>query len=299
MYSGTYMLPKYVCIYRRMAMSLFKKLFGFEIAGDQRKDYIKFIFFIALVIIIGCFIGTFLCSSNIKSYLRELGKENKTAGFDREIFIGNLKHNIPNLGAVDINESGIGTIREVVIKNTGEVFYASDDGKNIFIGAWVDETGKNLTKEKMDKIAKVKFEEDIKQIDKTAAIKISEGKGTNEVIEFTDVDCPFCKRSESFFTAPDSDVTRYIFLTPLDSLHPEAAKKSVHILCSADRAAEYKKVIAGEVDKFTGCPEGEEMLKIHRSAGEKMGVQGTPQFYVNGAHYAGANPLVYEAIKKK
>ncbi len=130
-------------------------------------------------------------------------------------------------------------------------------------------------------------------IDTDLGIKI--GNGKKEVIEFTDVDCPFCKRAEDFFK--NADVTRYIFLYPLDIYHPDAAMKSVHILCSADPAEEYIKVINGHISEFNSCREGEETLKIHRAYGARLGVSGTPFFRIDGTDINGADPKIAEMIK--
>lgn len=277
---------------------MFKKLFGFAIENPTPKQYFGACFLLFIFTILGGAIGFLFGSYAMnEKIIKNYDKSVHSVALDNETFVGNLKKNIPNLKTVTISETSLNGLREVVISDSGEVFYASNDGKNIFIGAWVDENGKNITKEKMDVLAKEKFAKKIKDIDKNIAIKI--GNGTNEVIEFTDVDCPFCKQAEGFFDTLNSDATRYVFLTPIDSLHPDAAKKSIHVLCASDPAIEYKRLMSGELTAFNTCQKGEDLLKAHRIIGEKMEIQGTPQFFVNGVHFGGANPLIYEEIKKK
>ena len=51
---------------------------------------------------------------------------------------------------------------------------------------------------------------------------------------FSDADCPFCHKLEEEMKAVDN-VTVYTFLYPIDTLHPDAARKSRQIWCAADR----------------------------------------------------------------
>ena len=66
------------------------------------------------------------------------------------------------------------------------------------------------------------------------AVKRVKGKGERKMAIFTDPDCPFCKRIEGDLAKVDN-VTIYMFLFPIDSLHPKAADKAKRIWCSPDR----------------------------------------------------------------
>ena len=65
------------------------------------------------------------------------------------------------------------------------------------------------------------------------------GTGERKLVIFSDADCPFCARLEQELKSVDN-VTIYTFLYPIDSLHPDAARKSRMIWCSADKVKAYE-----------------------------------------------------------
>ena len=118
-------------------------------------------------------------------------------------------------------------------------------------------------------------------VDLDKAIKVGTGKIT--VIEFTDPDCPYCRRAEEFF-AKRSDVTRYIFLVPLP-MHPDAPAKAQYILSAADGAKAYAEVFGGSLDrkKPEGITEqGKKRQAEHEQIARKAGVGGMPTFIISG-----------------
>lgn len=199
-----------------------------------------------------------------------------------------------DFGALTIKDSMIFGLKEITVQKTGEVFYSNCDGSLLFVGAIIDKTGKNLTKDAIDKAVKNIFEEKTKNIDKSIAVKM--GKGEHELIVFTDPDCPYCRAAEAMFAKNPINAVRYIYFTPLDSIHPDAAKKAVHILCSANPAEELMKVMKNEITEFPNqCDEGKKKLELHRKLASELGVSGTPTFYLNGQRFVGADPRMYEA----
>lgn len=219
--------------------------------------------------------------------------------YDEATFKTNLSK-FKDFGQIDVTNSPILGLKQIAVKSTGEIFYANNAGDVVIVGVMLDTNGKNLTKEAVDKINQIKFKEVSKSIDKSLAIKI--GNGKHELIAFTDPDCGYCRAAESMFkeNADKLDVTKYIFFTPLDSIHPEAAAKTVHILCSTNPAEELEKVMRNEITEFPNqCEEGKAKLAKHREIGAILGVNGTPTFYIDGVRYVGANPEIIEKISKK
>lgn len=129
-----------------------------------------------------------------------------------------------------------------------------------------------------------------------AAIRI--GDGPHQVIEITDPDCPYCRRAQGFLRER-TDLTRYVFLAPL--AHPGAARKVAYILQAEDPAAALEDAMDGALDApealegFTPTAEAEALAASHLRAAQRLGVEGTPWFHVDGATaVAGANQGAFE-----
>lgn len=206
---------------------------------------------------------------------------------------GKLKETFKNMPIDSFKESVIPGLYEVV---TGtQVIYFSPKGYLFFGEIWDAENGKSITAERRQEIESKK----VKTIPADKAIRI--GKGPKKVIEFSDPDCPYCRRASEFFDKRD-DVTRYVFFVPLRQLHPNAEKKAKFILCSKDTEKTYKEVYSGKYDKEDvvipkDCEEtSSKMLKEMEAIAASVGVTGTPLFYIEGQKVMGANIPEIEKI---
>jgi thiol:disulfide interchange protein DsbC len=131
--------------------------------------------------------------------------------------------------------------------------------------------------------------ERLKNLPLDKALKI--GSGPKKVIEFTDPDCPYCRKVDNFLSKR-TDVTRYVYFVPLRKIHPDAEKKARYILSQSDRDKAFHEVFEGALDgKPLSIADGtqqqqlEEMEKV--AAG--LGVRGTPALWIEGAHVNGAD----------
>jgi thiol:disulfide interchange protein DsbC len=118
-------------------------------------------------------------------------------------------------------------------------------------------------------------------LDLDKAVKVGSGKIT--VIEFTDPDCPYCRKAEEFF-GKRTDVTRYVFLVPLP-MHPDAPAKAQYILSSTDGGTAYTSVMGGSLDnkKPEGITEqGKQRLAEHEQIAKNARVGGMPTFVISG-----------------
>ncbi|MDD2321934.1 MAG: thioredoxin fold domain-containing protein [Geobacteraceae bacterium] len=113
---------------------------------------------------------------------------------------------------------------------------------------------------------------------------ITIGNGPKTVIEFTDPDCPFCRKASKYFEER-SDVTRHVFFFPLPR-HLKAKEKVRFVLSQSDRANAYRAVMSGRMDnvqKLEGITskgirlqeEQFEIAKTHK-------VDSTPTFMISG-----------------
>jgi len=89
---------------------------------------------------------------------------------------------------------------------------------------------KNLTGERRQKLSAIPFDE----LPLEHAFKRVKGKGERKLAVFSDPDCPWCRKLETEL-AKLENVTVYMFLYPIESLHPEAPEISRQIWCSPDR----------------------------------------------------------------
>ncbi|MBV6341398.1 DsbC family protein [Candidatus Magnetobacterium casense] len=133
-------------------------------------------------------------------------------------------------------------------------------------------------------------------IDKAVRI----GMGRNIVVEFTDPDCPYCRKLADYMNKR-KDVTRYVFLFPLTQIHPQAQEKSVFILCSKNNAKALEDVMSGKYDKEKIPPcknpqEATQLLEEHKQMATSVGVTSTPTLIVNGQRVNGADFALIEKI---
>ena len=138
------------------------------------------------------------------------------------------------------------------------------------------------------------------------------------IIEFSDFQCPFCQRAyptvEQFMKYYDGKVKLVFMEFPLTSIHPLAQKAAEATECAADQGAfwdyhdqnfiaktltvdDLKARAAGlglDTTKFNACLDGGQKastVSAQTSAGEQVGVQGTPAFLINGELISGALPF--------
>jgi protein-disulfide isomerase len=138
------------------------------------------------------------------------------------------------------------------------------------------------------------------------------------IVEFSDFQCPFCVRAEDtvkqVMKAYDGKVRLVYRDFPLP-FHPEAQKAAEAAQCAGDQGKYWEmheKLFANQKDlkpealkgyakelnldqsKFEKCLDGgakAAVVDANRKAGEKVGVTGTPAFFVNGYQLTGAQPI--------
>lgn len=191
-----------------------------------------------------------------------------------------------------VSKTDIDDIYEVVVNS--QVIYFHLKTKTLFFGELVRDK-KSLTAERKNQIQTLLAQ--ALPLDK--ALKI--GSGPNTVVVFNDPDCPFCRKADAWLKNRQ-DITLYVFLYPLP-MHNEAPKRSRNILCAQNPAETYRETMAGKWDKNFTLPAGCEekvnaVLDEHIKWGQKLGVTGTPAFWVNGVGVAGADMERIESILK-
>jgi len=112
---------------------------------------------------------------------------------------------------------------------------------------------------------------------------ITIGSGPKIVVEFTDPDCPFCRKAAKYFEARP-DVTRHVFFFPL-TRHPKAREKAQFVLSMPDKARAYHDLMAGKLDSvphLAVTPEGVRLQEQQLEIARKSKIDSTPTFLING-----------------
>ena len=136
----------------------------------------------------------------------------------------------------------------------------------------------------------------VKELPLDKAVKIGDGK--NSVIEFTDPDCPYCRKAYEYFTKR-TDVTQYVFFAPL--AHPAAIKKVEYILGAENKAQAYDAMMLGQEIPASAKPATEkvkELAQEHLALARKVGIQGTPTFFIKGQQVVGADVKKFDELLK-
>jgi protein-disulfide isomerase len=139
------------------------------------------------------------------------------------------------------------------------------------------------------------------------------------LVEFSDFHCPFCKQVQATLKQLLERYPAKVRLVyrdfPLDSLHPQARRAAEAARCAQDQGKfwEYHDLLfagptsaspedlerfAGQVGLDTAAFESCLSRGVHRVAvqrdldeGARLGVTGTPAFFINGRPLSGAQPL--------
>ena len=198
----------------------------------------------------------------------------------------------PSIPLKQLNPTPIEGVFEIITQKD-EILYFAPRTSHILVGELWSSSGQNLTRESKNQLMTKKLA--LFPLDK--ALKI--GDGPNQVVEVSDPDCPFCRDGSAFFSAR-ADVTRYIFLFPLDRLHPQADGKARYILSAEDPEAAYEEVFSGAFDKQP-LPEFQDngQLDSHRQIVNSVGIHSTPRYWINGNFVSGSNLKEFEKLLDK
>ena len=174
----------------------------------------------------------------------------------------------------------------------GEVLYADADFNYLIVGSIIEtKTKTNLTDARQREIEDKKLKSlafPFEQLPFEQAIKKVKGDGSRKVAVFSDPDCPFCRKLEKDLDKI-TDVTIYIFLFPIEQLHPKAPEMSRAIWCAPDRVKAWDDyMLRGVAPKSAKCDNPVDKLVAF---GQSKKINGTPTiFFADGKRVPGAIP---------
>lgn len=196
-----------------------------------------------------------------------------------------LEQRFPGARISHVTKSSYGGLYEVMLDDN--LVYTDPSAAYVFVGSIYDTaTKQNLTEVRSRKLNRVAVD----RLPYDLAFKRVKGDGSRKLVIFSDADCPFCHRLEGEIKNLDN-VTIYTFLFPIDQLHPNAAKKSKQIWCSADKAKAWEAFFAsGKVPDNAGdC--GDPVAKT-QALGQSLHINATPTLiFADGTIIPGALPL--------
>jgi len=171
---------------------------------------------------------------------------------------------------------------EIVVE--GEVLYADEKFEYVIDGSIISTKNMtNLTEQRKRKLSAIAFDE----LPLDLAFKRVKGSGERKMAVFSDPDCPFCRRVENDLAKLDN-VTIYMFLYPIESLHPNAPDVSKRIWCAPDKIKAWDDYVLRGVAPGGN---GECANPVDRIVefGRKKGINGTPTLiFANGDRVPGA-----------
>lgn len=168
----------------------------------------------------------------------------------------------------DIKATPFAGIYEVDMgRNIG---YTDSNGEIFMFGHLFNmTTQEDLTQKRADELTKIDFS----KLPLKDAIKVVKGTGAHKFAVFSDPDCPFCKRLEENLGGI-ANYTEYVFLFPLDGLHPGSSVKAESVWCSKDRASAWTKIMTKNISPETkSC---DNPIERNAKLGASFSIQGTP-----------------------
>jgi thiol:disulfide interchange protein DsbC len=222
----------------------------------------------------------------------------KTVAVELKAVEETFAKDFPNTTIREVKQSGIEGLYEITAGST--VFYYHPRTSRVLFGDLVTKDFKNITAERR-KEAEISWKTTLalrlNDLPLDKAIKI--GSGKHIVVEFVDIDCPYCRQIESFFKQRN-DVTRYVFIFPLESIHPNSAKKATAVLCSKNREEAFVDAMAGKLDsgEIKTCNDNKvaALLKEHKEVARTMEITGTPSLWIDKNAVKGADVTSMEAL---
>jgi thiol:disulfide interchange protein DsbC len=196
-----------------------------------------------------------------------------------------LDSRFPGTKVTGVEQSPLPGLYEVYVG--GKIYYSDASADHVIVGGSIVDTRTktDLTDARLQELGTIDF----KSLPFDKAIKIVHGNGSRQLAAFEDPDCPFCQKLEQEL-ATIKDTTVYVFLYPIDQLHPQATKHAHEIWCAPDRAAAWTNWLTQRKPPPTASCQKDPIGDLAK-LGDKLFIDGTPtMFLANGHRVGGAIP---------
>ena len=196
-----------------------------------------------------------------------------------------LSARFPKIRIDAVEPSPMPGIYQVIAQN--QIVYVDASGDHMIVGNMMDtRTKQNLSAQAIDAHESIDF----KSLPLDEAIKIVKGDGSRKMALFADPDCPYCKRLEQDMSA-STNVTIYLFLFPLEQVHPHALADAKAIWCAPDRASAWTNWMVSQTPIPTGGSCANDPIGKIAVLARSLGVHATPTMFLeNGRRIGGLIP---------
>lgn len=209
-----------------------------------------------------------------------------------------LQRAFPQSPIQGISKTPVPGVLEAAIE--GQVFYITADGRYILGGPLLDaKANRNLTEVRLEQINAIPFN----SLPLDWAIKRVKGTGAHRIAIFEDPDCPYCKTLEQTLEGIDN-LTVYVFLYPIDQIHPDATAKSKAVWCAKDRVKAWDDAMrtgtvpAGAADCDNPIAKIAAFAKRHRITGTPTTILADGRRLVGAVPRAELEAQLQKAVKR-
>ncbi len=197
----------------------------------------------------------------------------------------NVESRFPGAHVLDVQPAVIAGLYEVFLGD--QIVYTDAGGNYLVVGSIIETQSKqNLTQASLNERGKINFS----VLPLERAIKVVKGNGSRKFAVFSDPDCPYCQQLEKTLLSV-TDITMYVFLFPIATLHPQAPVKAHAIWCAPDRAAAWNQWMHEKILPPTKTCGGDPIDALQK-LGDELRINSTPTlFFADGRRVAGAIPV--------
>ena len=195
-----------------------------------------------------------------------------------------LQQRFPGTTIDSIHRAPVTGLLEVGLPD--QMIYVTEDADLMFVGKLIDTRSKeDLSQKRWNEYNAIDFS----VLPQELAIKIVRGNGTRVLAAFEDPRCPYCKQLEQQLQNVN-DMTVYVFLYPLEQIHPGATGIADRIWCSKDRAGAWSSWMLSGTEPVPLPPECDITAIARLTAlGSKLNINSTPTvFFADGRRARGA-----------
>lgn len=197
-----------------------------------------------------------------------------------------LHAQFPTIRIDAVEPSPVAGLYQVIAGN--QIVYVDAAGDHMIVGNMMDtHTKQNLSEQAID----AHYSIDFNSLPFGEAIKIVKGNGSRKMALFADPDCPYCRRLEQDMRSV-TDITVYLFLFPLEQVHPHALADSEAIWCSPDRASAWTQWMVNHTPIPRGGSCANDPIGKIAALARSLNVHATPTMFLqNGRRIGGLIPL--------